>query len=257
MLATARRELDKILGDFNPEAVEERKKMVSESSTIRDALQSFRQNLKRFAGQEHYSIFQDVSDVLTPVEIDTVLQLVQFEPINRTSAKQVVMYINKLIQNSYDAGFDQFTLNFQHFKDEGHYFEKLLQKIKAKPVRRLTVELFGYCGNMLAGLCENITVAVHGDVLPYAFQCSKNCSFYIQGNVFDSLYSFADESQGSTFYLGGKIERRAKAQRINGCIFKTPYPNTLETLLLGVDGNNRIILVHPDGHEEIKRDFNG
>ncbi len=282
MLATARRELDKILGDFNPDYVEERKKMVSDYNPLCSVIEKYLLLL-----EDHENYFDALSgiinttawpitDVLKPSEITTfydfaVQNKYEFKD-DRDITREYVLgdFTRKLTQNSYDAGYNNFSFHSHSFGLISNLYgsKNNLLVISVDDVGSL--DIWGstyYRGKD----CNYVQMTLRGPARCYGTG-SSNSVFILEGedrgclgwsNFFSEpldLFEKGEVEKASdcTFIIKGKLGIDSGIY-CDHCTFKVYSQEAVEQLLgyIGYHGNNRVILVHPDGREELKRDFHG
>ena len=150
-----------------------------------------------------------ITDILTPTDINLFLQTTIRHEQHKNYDWATGHFISELIQNSYDAGHNDFTLSTTALK-RIHNLGSYLEGTKKRPLE----------------------ITIKGNI-GYSCGCSaKNAAFNIKGNARDSCGFCAENST-----------------------FKTPNRRTLKKMLKEVSESNRIIFIHPDGTEEIVKDY--
>ncbi len=130
--------------------------------------------------------FEELGDVLTPEEIDKFLQLTALHEDDERHQEATCYFLSRLIQNSYEAGHNGFTLNS----------------------RTLTKRLG--CGiAFLKGKMRNpIKITINGDVEAIGREV-RYVDFDIRGNCVElgpyPYSTFAYDADYSTFHIHGNI----------------------------------------------------
>ena len=180
--------------------------------------------------------------VLTPSQINYFLQATIELESCKGYAHSVCRFMRPLIQNSYDAGHNGFTLNT---KD---------------------LPLIGSVGWSLKGTEDRLLMlGVEGDAGNILGLGARHACFTLNGNyVGDNLGSTAFYS---TFILNVEDTGKDSGFVAGDCTFKTPNREVLSKLIDSVsrvDGDifgkrkpsyNKIIFIHPDGTEETVRNY--
>ena len=174
-----------------------------------------------------------ISEVLTPDEINVFLQTTIRYEDNEKYNESIHMFISILINNSYNAGYNNFRLNTENLK---------------RKINELGEKLEGHSNRI-------IHISIKGDVGTFCGSETKYASFVITGKV-ESFLSYAAEN--SSFTLNGEFIDKCPFKLeyfATSCDFKTPNKKTLE-LLSGVPWNssNKVYFIHPDGTEELMRE---
>ena len=234
----AKRELDKILRDLNPKSVEERKKMV----VVPHSLLSVMERYLELRDNCHYNcsgILEHISSlehVLSPSAIETFSSLVmEYDDHHFGWIRGQV--ITQLIQNSYDAGFNNFNLYLIRF-----------------PGMRI-----GYGGNLVGKKDNNIFLTIRDSVDQVGIASSaQHVTIYFESEYKDIFLPGGDNAKNCTFVFYkdmGLVVKHQSSQGVSAnCTYKTNMESTLGPLLLGFDKGygNKIIFIHPDGSEELK-----
>ena len=278
----ARGELDKILGDINPDYVEERKKMVSDYNPIRSVIEKYLLLLEDY--EDYFGALSGVinttawsiTDVLKPSEITAfydfaVQNKCEFKD-DRDITREYVLgdFTRKLTQNSYDAGYNNFSF---HSHSLG-----LISKLYGSENNPLVISVDDVGSLDILGStyyrgkdCNYVQMTLRGPARSYGTG-SNHSVFVLEGEDSGCLGWSNQPSESIGLFDDGEVERASDCTFIikgklgidsgvhcEACTFKVYSQEAVEQLLraIGYNWNNRIILVHPDGSEELKRDFNG
>ena len=120
--------------------------------------------------------------VLTPSEINAFLQMtMEFEDYERNSASDGVgHFITALIQNSYNAGHNNFVLYTSNLREKT---DKLGWFTKGKSKRLINIKIFGDLGNHCFENGEYLSVEIYGNVGSSCGSCVKYSTLRIEGNA--------------------------------------------------------------------------
>ncbi len=261
--------VEDLISGYTPKKVEHGLLLNSTGGKFTRLLRKFQKMLDQPDSISHPH--QRIRDVLTPREIDNFLQLASIEKHARIR-KYTGYFIDRLIQNSYDAGYNDFILH--------------------------TPKLLEICSG-LKGVENQLKVKVYGDI----YSCGSSCNC-VQISFFGESTSLGERATDSVFEAGdvgnigtnainckfqaGKlkyscgfsairseffVEEFGDCKRTYSCIFKTDRSDTLSLMLEKVPSFNRektcyyhsqykkvlsknkIIFIHPDGREEVVRDY--
>ncbi|MBI4453216.1 hypothetical protein HY636_01080 [Candidatus Woesearchaeota archaeon] len=174
-------------------------------------------------------IKENVKEVLTPADINAFLQATIIYEDNKWYSRRTGEFISQLIQNSYEAGYNNFILN--------------------------TTKSIIYLGLELKGCPERrISVYIDGDTGIFCGEKASYSSFIINGNMDGGGCTLANNS---AFTINGTIVQNLFGHNATSCIFKTSNKETLGKLIdyAGIDSKNKYYFIHPDGTEELMRMF--
>ena len=120
--------------------------------------------------------------VLTPSEINAFLQMtMEVEDYERSSASDGVgHFITALIQNSYNAGHNNFVLYTSNLREKT---DKLGWFTKGKSKRLINIKIFGDLGNHCFENGEYLSVEIYGNVGSSCGSCVKYSTLRIEGNA--------------------------------------------------------------------------
>ena len=260
----ARLDLDKIVEGLNPDFVDEKKKIKMKGGNklervcrkyeqfCKIVLAQLKQADARFVRNPR-SRFHGlrVSEVLSPVEINSFVQskLLDDDPVFESG-----VFLSKLIQNSYAAGYNDFQITLDCAIPFPNYLEG-----KKNNLLKIVVE--GGIGNgaehltfvdlTVSGRCQSIgnwtsysSITAHGDVAEYS--CYQAC---------DSIFTFHGKVCLDDSCEPPYTDYAEQSQR---CVFKTSDLETLTHCVKRIDKNcHKIYFIHPDGSEELKREDHG
>ena len=169
-----------------------------------------------------------ITDILTPAEINTFLQMTIRHEQHEEYCLTTREIISELIQKSYDAGHNDFMLDTTALK-EIYYIGSNLEGTEERPIE---ITITGNTGDWCGCLSKHLTYKITGNTGGECGYGSKNSTFEISGNTGEGCGKY------STFST-----------------YKTPNRKTLQKMLKDVPKGNRIVFIHPDGSEEVMRDY--
>jgi len=180
---------------------------------------------------------KEITEVLDPSQINTLLQKIAILP--RKEGYPILMgclFLNNLIQNSYNAGYNNFFLNPQ-----GDILSELGSKIHGKKNNPLKINIEGNAGIFFGLESKNLVCNINGDA-GYGFGLySKNSAYDVNGDITDS---FAVGSKNCRYNIHGNIEGINWASGLNIWFsrFSTPNKATYEKLRQEIKGlTNKVI----------------
>ena len=258
--------IEGLVSKYTPQVVEEARD-IEIVGDITGVMQSF---LKHIDDPCPYSNFhkylRQVNEVLTPSEIYSLVCPTEWTATEPSKREMRSEWISKLIENSNNAGYNNFIL-------KGDNLALYLRGQEDKPIH---VEIFGSntvkkgfmsCFNRM--IIFNSIVTVHGDAV---FSEVENSMLTIYGEPF---MSGSLRSIKSTITLHGEASYYLTEIDASDTVFKTSSKETLGKLCVNNkemvtkdDGDldiwreasdkpsrNKIIFIHPDGREEVVRDY--
>lgn len=247
------RGIDDLVSNFSAEAEEERSVEQFGDNPVSAVLKEYEAFLGKYNEYQKMENLmqwfkdqiQNQSDILTPAEINLFLQAtIGFEERKKYS-ELTGIFITRLIQNSYNAGHNNFKLNTKNRKGL-HYFGSFLEGKEGNP---LTIYGEGDVGHLCFNSAEHIIFSIKGNVGQQCGHYATNSIFSIRGDVrFELGYS----ATHCTFLIEGNLGDRG-SWMAKKSTFKTPNEKTLEKLRRDVPINNTIIYVRQDGTEEVIR----
>ena len=269
----ARLDLDRILEGLNPDFVEEKKKIKMKGG---DKLERVCRKYEQFCKMEQAQLTKAdarfvrnprsrfhglrLPEVLSPVEINSFVQskLLDDDPVFESG-----LFLSKLIQNSYAAGFQDFKLLLDKPK---WIFPQHLLGYFSNPLKMVIHGSLNHYGKG----AEGVHTMLYGNVR--SIEGMQSSFIEVYGNVgFESCNNARD----STFIFHGKFIFDERFPRYSTssyksigsgsgrCLFKTTDRETLEVLSKYVpcgvqerqNGGHKIIFIYPDGREEVRRNF--
>ena len=219
-----------------------------------------------------------ITEILSPEMIDVFLQSTIRYENHRIYWENTGDFISKLIQNSYNAGHNEFALNTQTL--EIGYLGTRLEGTKERPIR-ITItrdvglgcglysknsifNIQGNAGEYCGWASENSTYNVQGNTERSCGLYSENSTFNIQGNTDDNC---GESSKNSTFNIEGNAGFGCGLDAKNST-FRTPNKENLKKMIRDVPktwedpktkevdlSGNRVVFISPDGTEEVMRDY--
>lgn len=171
-----------------------------------------------------------ITEILTPLQINSFYQgLVRYEHRGRNHVDGVGLFLSILIQNSYDAGNNDFMMETELSKKPNY----LGTSIRGTAERPLILTVHGDVGDGFCSGGEYVHATVPGWGLAFFTDKSQHCRFTIDEYVFLEDWSVYDNC------------------------YRTTDLRTIEILKNNVPKgrNNKIIFIHPEGWEETVRDM--
>ena len=187
-------------------------------------------------------------EVLSPEQIASFMFMTHKFSAHLNYLTQTGQYASQLVQNSYDAGNNGFLLNAGENGDIGD----LATWLKGEKERPIEVTIIGDYGAYWGHHSENCILHIRGNA---GFSCGKtsvNLIVEIDGNAGPSCGWF---TKGSIFTINGDVGESCGFGSKKST-FKTPNRETLKTMFKEVPEDNRVVFIHPDGTEEIVREYN-
>ena len=267
--------IDGILARFGEQQPEEVRKIDAPlenrfSALLKKYEQCLETEFKDVQGKNFVQGQNDISDILSSEEINAFLQTtIQFEE-HKQYAKNTGLFISKLIQNSYNAGNTEFTLNTNVISNPLIYLCAYLEAIEKN---KLVISITGDVGDLLGWASYNCTYTVTGNVGYWLGYNSNNCIYTVTGNVGDELGQYSNNctysvtgnvgdglgsnSTNCTYSVTGNVGRKLGWDS-KDCTYKTPYNKLFQrwkrTKTMPPKGEgNTIIYLKPDGTEEVCR----
>ena len=276
MIAAARNGLDKMLEGLNPDHVEEQRKINVETSAISAVYEKFQKSAET-PHEYHFTAFDSIglewlTDVLPPELISQLWQVISSERDDLSPH-----FLNRLIQNSYDAGYNDFVVDVRETSPPQH----IGRCLQGTATRKLELAVMGNLGFMNGSNMRYVNYCVDGKV-GYSFGYHAQHSSLI---VDEATNWFGEETTDCTLIArrDGGFLTASRAERatviihgeissgtliINGqnkatycscgeeavySTFKTSNAANLEKLMR-VPENNKIIFIEENGTEKIIRD---
>lgn len=231
---------------------------------------------------EKKSFINNVNNILEPEEINRFLQVTIAYKAHEKYGNNTGLFVTRLIQNSYDAGYDSFRLDTRALKElhfigwgargkDGNPLEITIEGNAGEHcgdhAERLIISIAGNAGHFCAYEAEDSTITIGGDAGAYCGHDVKSSTISIGGNASkdcgwnakSSTISIAGnarnacgfEAEDSRITIGGDAGDwcGSNAKR---SIFKAKKPETLENMkkYVGTGKGNRIYFIQADGNEE-------
>jgi hypothetical protein len=196
--------------------------------------------------------FQKPTVVLKPTEIDGFFQSVDHAKLDE--------FTNNLIQNSYDAGNNDFKLH-SHKKQAN-----ICSDLVGQEDNLLRIEIFGnvgdYCGRgasyvqlhlhgnanlAFASAAHNSEFIVDGNVDLGCAEYGTSCKMTIQGDF--SGYDFAYKARDSEFILHGELSDDFSELLASRCVVKFLNPKNRQFLRCLANRGMKAYFIGDDGRE--------
>jgi len=172
--------------------------------------------------------YKTITDILTPNQINLFLQQTILYENHPNHSDKTGKFLSQLIQNSYDSGKNNFTLNTTALKETN----AIGYKIKGTPTKNIEITITGNTEDTCGWHSKNTTFNITGNTGDNCGLSSRHSTFTIRGTVGEFCGLFSDH-----------------------LTYKTPNKETLDKLLKDALGDHKLIFIHPNGTEEIKRDY--
>ncbi|MBI2669411.1 hypothetical protein HYX14_06230 [Candidatus Woesearchaeota archaeon] len=215
-----------------------------------------------YSEQERYNTIAYLTDILNPEHINAFLQSTVIHGNHEKYKWRTGLFLSRLLQNSYNAGNNDFSLNttsIEPFCSLG----TLLKGTKRKPIT-LTIngDVGGQCGSMsthgiytingdVGSSCGdysiNVTYTIIGNVGIDCGWMSKHGIYMITGDVGETCGSL---SKDGTYTINGNVGDGCGLESTNGT-YKTPHQHIAEKLKQNISKKNTIIYLTPEGREEV------
>ena len=195
--------------------------------------------------------------VLKPPEISAFLQMTITYEDHGWYRGLTGIFVSVLMQQSYDAGYNQFYFNIENFPK----LDNLAVLVRGKEKKPIEVAISGNIGEHFghgaayaslqasskSNLCfvgcrtQNSTLILRGNVQDLGFY-SNDSNFIVYGDVKKERFGpLLYHAQRSSCLIDGSLEEIRKTTADN-CTFKTPNKKTYDLLKKSVPPGNRIIL---------------
>ena len=263
--------IDGLLRDITPGRVEDERTVgVIGESRFRDLLDIF----EGYLGSMHSEPYTKrqytnrlSSYVLTPLEINALLQSTSLYETNKAYCWQTGRFLEVLIQNSFKAGYNDFTLTVGNFPE----MYGLATGLEGKRSRKLVLNIEGDVSSHIAFNSRHLEISFFGDVISW-HGCEGIRDSTVIAHGYVASY-FGYDAKNSTFILHGESEQGGFAGGgSEKCTFKTTNEQTLSNLIADVPEfvmmgpdypeipwsytRNKIVYIHPDGKEETVKEMN-
>jgi len=239
--------IDDLVKRYSPKKVEEEKRIIAaDALDYAPLFEKYLQYVETFCPRSLDVEFID--EILSPDDINLFLQAsIPFEDLqssfpfeDKAYCIAMGLFLSRLIQNSYQAGHNNFYLNTKNILP----LSELGMCFQGEEENPLKLTIDGDTGKNLGSRATNSMMTVHGNTI-----------------------SLGDFISHCTFILHGKLEKHSLVELfgkpITDCIFKTPNQETLQTLLKIIHkhkyrdtlSGNKIISIQEDGSEEMIKDY--
>ena len=143
-------------------------------------------------------ILSEIDEILTPEHINRLLPKIRGIHEEITSKYKTGSFFSKLIQNSYDAGYNNFIINTLLEGING-----LGNETKGTKDNPIKIKIFGNTGDSCGISAEYCNFEIHGNVDQWFGTHARNSDFKIYGNV---KCWCASHARDSNFYIQGDVE---------------------------------------------------
>ncbi len=259
--------IEEFVKAYDPDKVEEDIPIQVEESTFSLLMHNFERilNMYRYlvlSSERKYEIAEMVPEARTPTDINAILLATTKYETHPNYRGSLGFLSEALIRKSYEAGYNGFDLDFPRPPK----FINSFYGEEDNPIILNVNEIGSHC----LGSSHNVKITCKGNVGSRFAHDASQCRIIIHGNAGDGFadevceseitihgdvdYQSAVEASNSTFTVFGDIGKRFGMLSF-GCDYRTPNLRTLDKMRRIIPEENRIIYIHPDGGEEIARDF--
>jgi len=137
-----------------------------------------------------------ISDILTPTQINVFLQHTTLYENNQHYSGITGYFISQLIQNSYNDGYNNFSLNTSELQD----ISFLGHRIEGTPKKTIELTVIGQTGRGSGWGAKYAAINLIGNTGHTCGKNSENSVFYITGDTERECGKF---SINSTFHISG------------------------------------------------------
>ncbi len=261
---TKRNGIDGLLSGYSSGKVEEEKEITTEEGLIFPHLfnkyTEFRYNYE-LTRNPLFTYFPP-QPILTPKEINPVLRYINAREGYENNFPCVMLFIRKLIENSYLDGHQHFSLNLSGLPE----IEDTFTHLRADKMRPLHLKLTGdighkmFCyshhvnivnkgnvGKNLGSCVHQSSFSIYGYIDSFCGSCAHQSSYHIYGSARETLAYGATNSQ---FTIHGNVIRPIGIYS-KGCVFRSSNKKTIKKLLQDVpDHGNKVFYIKKSGNEE-------
>ena len=240
------------LYDDLPSPDEKKEAKEIDLSGLEGVLESYGSSLKIDEFHLGYHL-ESIDQILTPEKINAFLQTTKIFENDKNYQSYTGKFISKLIQNSYNAGNNNFKLNTKNLK-EIHSLGYGLQGIKEKQIKitiegntgnwcgeeskHTTFNIKGNTGNWCGWRSKHTTFNIEGNTRNYCGGYSYNSTFNIKENTGDSCGHF---SNNTTYNIKGNTGNKC-GEFSNNTTYITHKPELYQKLLKQLPTTNKAIL---------------
>lgn len=186
-----------------------------------------------------------VIEALSPVQIDSFLKATVEFADTRAYEAHTGRFINRLVQNSYNSGHNNFILNTSGLP----LLNDMCTYLQGTQKRKLEINLTGNVGYHCGSHSHNLTLTVHGDVQEYFGDFSEYGIFTIHGDA----WMVDTYTVDSTFKTTNLTTLMGMVENVDALTSRYWTCNTKRKK--GTPSGNKVIFMHRDGFEEIVRNY--
>ena len=280
--------IDRLVSGYSPGKVEEERKIETTDSKLGCLLDVYEEALECMGSwddnsDEDYDWIECYlkskrrrETILSPQEMNSFLQLTYIFTGDFMYQKNTSVFLNRLLQVSYDAGHNEFCLNTNSLPP----FDFLGSSVRGNRKRPLKITVDGNLGKQAFSNTEYVHGRVMGDVYEsFASNCSHS-RYLVEGNALSTrpegwggfgfgarssdlivkgdacLYELGSQAERSCFEIGGKgiMQVELIGHGAERCTFKARHSGLVQVFNRFIRQGNRVILVREEG-EEFIRDF--
>lgn len=260
------RGLDDVLKDIIPGTVEEFKNPVGGSQRYSHLFHFYERmldydlsNIKRCylnekikTIDEHVGeIAEQIPDIFPPLEINALLQATLPYEGRLFYSLVTGMFITRLLQSSFDAGYNDFILDTTVLPE----IHDIAKKLCGTPEKRLNLKVIGNVGSF-GNSARYCSVLSNGNADFYGFG-ALDCRFELHGRVIAAAQDCTNSE--FIFYdaMGKPVNINRGIHRTQDSTFKTTVRENIPILRETIPKNrgNKIYFINEQGEEEVVRNF--
>jgi hypothetical protein len=236
--------IEEVLGSHSGQSVDS-------SRTVETVGESY---LVRLFKKYEHDETSEVTEVLSPGEIDSLLFIAAEIEEEGYDSYQTGCLIGLLINNSYNAGNDDFVLNTHSINPE--YVKKLSALgalLEGEPDRPINLTINGYGGDYVGDSARHSNITVTDGAGEFLGAHAKGSTFTVHGDTGRTLATCAEDC---TFRLYGRLHWVGPGDigpRSKGCTFISDNKKTVDSLLTWLPPDSTIAEPQSDGSHTIIR----
>ncbi len=253
--------IDDLLRDYKPQRVEERKPIVVVGEDkFAKVLEEYKKFLDEYSWASDTTLKtrkrkESITHVLNPTDINQFLQMSTLFFDHENWSDNTGIYVSKLIQNSYDAGNTNFTLNTENLPEVVNWLGSHLCSERKK--LKLTIE--GDVGDCAGTYIHSVLLRLDGNARAKFGTGARDSRLFCTGNVHigcgddakrsyfdingDVGYGYAIRAKESTFVFRANVGN-VEMPYAEDCVFKTTNKKTFEKMQSQIPWySNKVLLV--------------
>jgi len=153
--------------------VEEARQITAESGSFQEIEVLYREKIDPKLGWNYAAIMDNVTQVLTPKEINLFLQTTMKHEDHRNYVHNTGIFIAKLIQNSYNPDYNEFILDTTKLQQ----IHRIGYDVRGTPEKPIVISIIGNTGSNYGAKSRNATFNVTGNI-------GESCGFSSAYSIF-------------------------------------------------------------------------